>query len=93
MKKAASSVAPAPTTSVSHSGGSPGAATGDAVATRHGNAQVRVTVMNGKIVKDEAVQRARRPAVGGDLLLGGADPPAEVLSKQTAAVDTVSGAT
>jgi uncharacterized protein with FMN-binding domain len=62
--------------------------------TRYGPAQVRVTVSNGKIVKIEALQ------------LQNADPKSQAISsytapvlqqsaltKQTAAVDTVSGAT
>lgn len=78
----------------SGSSGSSGTATGDAVATRYGNAQVRVTVKNGKITKVEALQ------------LQGNDPRSvqisssaapilqqEVLTKQSADVDAVSGAT
>jgi uncharacterized protein with FMN-binding domain len=70
-----------------------GTATGDAIATRYGNAQVRVTVKNGKIVKIDALQ------------LQGNDPRSvqisssaapilqqEALTKQSAAVDAVSGA-
>jgi uncharacterized protein with FMN-binding domain len=69
-------------------------ATGDAMQTRYGPAQVRVTVSNGKVVKIEAVQ------------LQNADPKSQAISsyaapvlqqsaltRQTAAVDTVSGAT
>ena len=71
-----------------------GTATGDAIDTRYGVAQVRVTVSGGKITKVEAVQ------------LQGTDPKSvqisssaepilqqSVLTKQTAAVDAVSGAT
>jgi uncharacterized protein with FMN-binding domain len=71
-----------------------GTATGDAVATQYGNAQVRVTVKNGKIVTIEALQ------------LQGNDPRSvqisssaapilqqEALAKQSADVDAVSGAT
>ena len=71
-----------------------GTATGDAIDTQYGNAQVRVTVKDGKIVKLEALQ------------LQGNDPRSvqisssaapilqqEVLAKQTADVDAVSGAT
>jgi uncharacterized protein with FMN-binding domain len=73
---------------------SSGTATGDAIPTQYGNAQVRVTVSGGKIVKLEALQ------------LQGSDPHSvqisssaapvleqEVLAKQTANVDAVSGAT
>jgi uncharacterized protein with FMN-binding domain len=69
-------------------------ATGDAISTRYGNAQVRVTITNGKITNVEAVQ------------LQGSDPksvqisssaePAlrqSALAKQSAAIDAVSGAT
>jgi uncharacterized protein with FMN-binding domain len=71
-----------------------GTATGDAVATQYGNAQVRVTVKAGKIVKIEALQ------------LQGSEPRSvqisshaqpilrqEALTKQSADVDAVSGAT
>jgi uncharacterized protein with FMN-binding domain len=71
-----------------------GAATGDPVSTVYGNAQVRVTVKSGKIVAVQALQ------------LQGNDPHSvqisssaapilqqEVLTKQSAAVDAVSGAT
>jgi uncharacterized protein with FMN-binding domain len=50
------------TTSSSGSGsgssgsGSSGTATGDAISTQYGSAQVRVTLKNGKIVKLEALQ-------------------------------------
>jgi uncharacterized protein with FMN-binding domain len=69
-------------------------ATGDAVPTEYGNAQVRVTVSGGKITKIEALQ------------LQGNDPKSvaissyaepylreSALSKQSAAIDAVSGAT
>ena len=69
-------------------------ATGDAIPTRYGDAQVRVTVSDGKITKVEALQ------------LQGADPKSvqisssaepllrqSALTKQTAAIDAVSGAT
>ena len=71
-----------------------GTATGDAIPTQYGNAQVRVTVKNGKITKVEALQ------------LQGNDPKSyeissyaepylrqSALTKQSAAVDVVSGAT
>ncbi len=69
-------------------------ALGDAMQTRYGPAQVRVTVSNGKIVKIEAVQLQ-----SGDqksvAISGYAEPILQqsALSKQTAAVDAVSGAT
>ena len=64
------------------------------MSTRYGPAQVRVTVKGGKIVKVEAVQLQE-----GDPKSAAISSYAEpilrqsVLAKQTAAVDTVSGAT
>jgi uncharacterized protein with FMN-binding domain len=69
-------------------------ALGDAMSTRYGPAQVRVTVSNGKIVKVEAVQlQAGDPKSAA--ISSYAEPilRQSVLAKQTAAVDTVSGAT
>jgi len=74
--------------------GSSGTATGDAISTQYGNAQVRVTVKDGKIVKLEALQLQ-----GNDprsLQISSSAAPVlqqEVLTKQTAGVDAVSGAT
>ena len=71
-----------------------GTATGTSIATQYGNAQVRVTVKNGKIVKVEALELQ-----GNDprsVQISGYAAPIlqqEVLTKQTAAVDAVSGAT
>jgi uncharacterized protein with FMN-binding domain len=71
-----------------------GTATGNAIATQYGNAQVRVTVTNGKVVKIEALQLQ-----GNDprslQISSSAEPilQQEALSKQTADVDAVSGAT
>jgi uncharacterized protein with FMN-binding domain len=71
-----------------------GTATGDAVATQYGNAQVRVTVDNGKIVKIEALQLQ-----GSDprsvQISSSAEPTLqqEALTKQSADIDAVSGAT
>jgi len=86
------STTPAESSSTSAAGS--GTATGDAVSTQYGDAQVRVTVKNGKIVTIEALQ------------LQGNDPRSvqisssaapilqqEALSDQTADVDAVSGAT
>src|SRR4051794_5085715 len=69
-------------------------ATGDAMNTRYGPAQVKVTVSNGKIVKIEAVQLQSADAKS-QAISSYAAPVLQqsVLSKQTAAVDTVSGAT
>jgi uncharacterized protein with FMN-binding domain len=71
-----------------------GTATGDAISTQYGNAQVRVTVTNGKIVKIEALQLQ-----GNDprsvQISSSAEPilQQEALTKQSAGVDAVSGAT
>ena len=85
--------AAAPTATVKHSAGGSGTATGDAVDTRYGPAQVRVTVKHGKITAVDAVELQ-----GGDprsqAISSYAEPilRQEVLSAQTAAVDAVSGA-
>jgi uncharacterized protein with FMN-binding domain len=69
-------------------------ATGASVATQYGNAQVRVTVQGGKIVKVQALELQ-----GNDprsLQISSSAEPVlqqEVLAKQTASVDAVSGAT
>jgi uncharacterized protein with FMN-binding domain len=71
-----------------------GTATGGAVATQYGDAQVRVTVKDGKIVAVQALQLQ-----GNDprsvQISSSAEPVVqqEVLSAQTADVDAVSGAT
>jgi uncharacterized protein with FMN-binding domain len=81
------------TGSGSGSGGSK-TALGDAMQTRYGPAQVRVTVSNGKITKVEAVQ-LQNGDPKSQAISSYAEPVLQqsVLSKQTAAVDTVSGAT
>ena len=69
-------------------------ATGDAVPTQYGNAQVRVTVSDGKITKIQALQLQ-----GNDpksvAISSYAEPllRASALQKQSAAIDMVSGAT
>jgi uncharacterized protein with FMN-binding domain len=71
-----------------------GTATGTAVDTRYGPAQVKVTVKDGKIVSVEAVElQSNDPH--SQMISSSAAPVLrqEVLAKQTAAVDTVSGAT
>jgi uncharacterized protein with FMN-binding domain len=71
-----------------------GTATGTAVSTPYGNAQVRVTVAGGRITKIEALQLQ-----GNDprsvQISSSAEPvlQQEALSRQTAAIDAVSGAT
>ena len=71
-----------------------GTATGAAIATQYGAAQVRVTVRNGKIVKLEAL--ALQGNDPRSVQISGSAAPVlqqQVLAKQTAAVDAVSGAT
>jgi uncharacterized protein with FMN-binding domain len=76
------------TTSVS------GTATGDSIGTRYGNAQVRVTVRNGRIVNVEALQLQGNDARSFQISSSAAPIlQQEALTKQTAAVDAVSGAT
>jgi uncharacterized protein with FMN-binding domain len=88
---------PAPSTGSGSAGNSATAsstATGNAVDTRYGAAQVRVTVKNGKIVKIEAVQlQANDPRSAQ--ISSSAEPvlQQEALTKQSAGVDAVSGAT
>ena len=70
-----------------------GSATGTAIDTQYGAAQVRVTVQNGKIVKLEALQLQ-----GNDprsLQISSSAAPIlkqEALTKQSADIDAVSGA-
>ena len=85
-----------PQTTTTPSSGSSGANTalGDPANTRYGVAQVRVTVSGGKITKVEAVQLQNSDPKSA-AISSYAEPILQqsVLSKQTAAVDTVSGAT
>lgn len=69
-------------------------ALGDDMSTRYGSAQVRVTVSNGKIVKIDPIQLQQSDPKSA-AISSSAEPilRQDVLSKQTAAVDTVSGAT
>jgi uncharacterized protein with FMN-binding domain len=80
--------------SSSSSGRGAGTATGDAISTIYGAAQVRVTVKGGRIVKVEALQlQGNEPR---SVQISSAAAPVlqqEVLAKQTADVDAVSGAT
>jgi len=74
--------------------GSSGTATGDTIDTRYGPAQVRVTVRNGKIVRLQAVQLQGSDPRSVQISSSAAPVLAqEILAKQTAAVDAVSGAT
>jgi uncharacterized protein with FMN-binding domain len=69
-------------------------ATGDAIPTRYGNAQVRVTVAGGKITKIEALQLQGNDPKSVEISTS-AEPllRQSALTKQTAAIDAVSGAT
>jgi uncharacterized protein with FMN-binding domain len=69
-------------------------ATGTAIPTQYGNAQVRVTVTNGKITKIEALQLQGNDPKSAQISAA-AEPllRQSALTKQSAAVDTVSGAT
>jgi uncharacterized protein with FMN-binding domain len=74
--------------------GSSGAATGDAISTQYGNAQVRVTVKDGKVVKLEALQLQGNDPRSVQISASAAPVlQQEILAKQTAGVDAVSGAT
>ena len=81
-------------TSSSSTGSGDGTATGDAISTIYGAAQVRVTVKDGKIVQVEALQlQGNEPR---SVQISSAAAPVlqqEVLAGQTADVDAVSGAT
>jgi uncharacterized protein with FMN-binding domain len=71
-----------------------GTATGDAVATQYGNAQVRVTVKAGKIVNIEALQLQSNDPRSVQISSSAAPIlQQEALTKQSAGVDAVSGAT
>jgi uncharacterized protein with FMN-binding domain len=101
IAKAAVAATPSPTATATAGAGTATAtatatktATGDAIGTRYGNAQVRVTVTDGKITNIEALQ------LQGDdpksvQISSSAEPSlrASALSKQSAAIDAVSGAT
>jgi uncharacterized protein with FMN-binding domain len=69
-------------------------ATGDAIPTRYGNAQVRVTVSGGKITKIEAIQLQGNDPRSVQISTS-AEPylRQSALTKQSAAIDAVSGAT
>jgi uncharacterized protein with FMN-binding domain len=69
-------------------------ATGDSIPTRYGNAQVRVTVSGSKITKVEALQLQGNDPKSVQIS-SSAEPylRQSALTKQTAAIDAVSGAT
>jgi uncharacterized protein with FMN-binding domain len=71
-----------------------GTSTGAAVSTRYGSAQVRVTVKAGKIVGIEALQLQNNDQRSVQISSSAAPIlQQEALTKQTAGVDSVSGAT
>jgi uncharacterized protein with FMN-binding domain len=74
--------------------GASGTATGDAVDTRYGSAQVRVTVKNGKITNIEALELQGNDPRSLEIS-SSAEPilKQEALTKQSADIDAVSGAT
>jgi uncharacterized protein with FMN-binding domain len=83
-----------PATATSTSGSGNGTATGDAVSTRYGDAQVKVTVTNGKITGVEAVQLQDGDPRSQQISSSAAPQlQQEVLAKQSADVDAISGAT
>jgi uncharacterized protein with FMN-binding domain len=99
VQNAKTSAAPTSTPAASataSSGGSQGVsgtATGNAVDTQYGAAQVRVTVKNGKIVKLEALQLQSNDPHSQQISSSAAPVlQQEILGKQSAAVDAVSGA-
>jgi uncharacterized protein with FMN-binding domain len=93
---AATPVAKAKATATAAASGSSGggSATGDAVSTQYGDVQVRVTVSGGKITKVQALQLTGNDPRSAQISAY-AEPilRQEALSKQTGAIDAVSGAT
>ncbi|MFI7502196.1 FMN-binding protein [Streptomyces sp. NPDC049687] len=70
-----------------------GTMTGDAVQTQYGNVQVRITVVSNKITKAEAVQAPKGGTSTQKTELAVPKLNADVVAKQSADIDTVSGAT
>jgi uncharacterized protein with FMN-binding domain len=90
----AAGASPAATATSAKSSSGARIATGDAIPTRYGNAQVRVTVAGGKITKIEAVQLQGNDPKSVEIL-SSAEPllRQSALTRQSAAIDMVSGAT
>jgi uncharacterized protein with FMN-binding domain len=86
---------PAPSSSSSaSSSSSTKTVTGDAVSTQYGNVQLRVTVSGGKITKVEAVQLPSGDPKSSQISSYAAPLLSQsALTKQSANVDAVSGAT
>ncbi|MCX4760702.1 FMN-binding protein [Streptomyces sp. NBC_01275] len=70
-----------------------GTFTGDVTQTQYGAVQVRITVVNNKITKSEAVQAPKGGTSDQKTELSVPKLNAAVVTKQSADVDTVSGAT
>jgi uncharacterized protein with FMN-binding domain len=92
---APTSATPTPTaTATTSASGSSGTATGDAVDTRYGPAQVKVTVTGGKITSIEAVQLQGNDPRSVQISSSAAPVlQQEALAAQSADIDVVSGAT
>lgn len=90
----AAGATPAPSAKATPSSSGSKTATGDAIPTRYGNAQVRVTVSGGRITNVEAIQLQGNDPKSVQISTG-AEPllRQSALTKQTAAIDAVSGAT
>ena len=83
-----------PQTTTTPSSGTSKTALGDPMNTRYGVAQVRVTISGGKITKIEAVQLQNSDPKSASISSYAAPVLQQsALSKQTAAVDSVGGAT
>jgi uncharacterized protein with FMN-binding domain len=93
LPSAAASGSATPTDTPTQSG-TTRTATGDAVDTRYGAAQVRVTISGGKITGVEALQLQGNDPKSVQIS-SAAEPQlrASALAKQSAAIDAVSGAT
>jgi uncharacterized protein with FMN-binding domain len=93
LPSASASASATPTDTPTQSG-TTRTATGDAVDTRYGAAQVKVTITNGKITDVEAL-RLQGNDPQSVQISSAAEPQlrASALAKQTAAIDAVSGAT
>ncbi|MDQ0579855.1 FMN-binding protein [Streptomyces rishiriensis] len=70
-----------------------GTMTGDAAQTQYGAVQVRITVVNNKITKAEAVQAPKGGTSDQKTALAVPRLNADVVAKQSPDIDTVSGAT
>ncbi|WP_314221977.1 FMN-binding protein [Streptomyces zaehneri] len=70
-----------------------GTMTGDAAQTQYGAVQVRITVVNNKITKAEAVQAPKGGTSDQKTELAVPKLNADVVAKQSPDIDTVSGAT